>query len=99
MTNRDDRGIVALDPRPYLVTNQKTVLSNQRYLALFPYESEDAKITGSTRSLNRRLLALNLPTAMVSSPVVPLTVVETPSPIVVTSVKSINKAAVSSRIA
>lgn len=30
-------------------------------LPLFPHESEDARLTGETRSLFRRLLALNLP--------------------------------------
>jgi hypothetical protein len=30
-------------------------------LSLFPHESEDARLTGETRSLFRRLLALNLP--------------------------------------
>jgi hypothetical protein len=29
--------------------------------SLFPHESEDARLTGETRSLFRRLLALNLP--------------------------------------
>lgn len=32
-------------------------------LPLFPHESEDARLTGETRSLFRRLLALNLPVA------------------------------------
>jgi hypothetical protein len=52
-----------LDPRPYLVTlpARKPVRSTQQYLALFPHESEDARLTGATRSLYRRLLALNLP--------------------------------------
>jgi hypothetical protein len=30
-------------------------------ISLFPHESEDARLTGETRSLFRRLLALNLP--------------------------------------
>jgi hypothetical protein len=56
------RGSMAPEPRPYLVTiqNRKTVKSTQQYLALFPHESEDARLTGATRSLYRRLLALNL---------------------------------------
>jgi hypothetical protein len=60
---RENRGAFALDPRPYLVTvpYRKTVKSTQQYLALFPHESEDARLTGATRSLYRRLLALNLP--------------------------------------
>jgi hypothetical protein len=49
------RGTHAPEVRPYLVPAQ------QRYLALFPHESEDARLTGETRSLYRRLLALNLP--------------------------------------
>ena len=59
--NRD--GSIAPDPRPYLVTGQhrKPAISAQQYLSLFPHESEDARLTGSTRSLYRRLLALNLP--------------------------------------
>jgi len=60
---RENRGIFAPDVRPYLVTGQhrKAASSTQQYLALFPHESEDARLTGSTRSLYRRLLALNLP--------------------------------------
>lgn len=60
---RDHRGGVAPDPRPYLVIGEhrKSVVSAQAYLMLFPHESEDARLTGSTRSLYRRLLALNLP--------------------------------------
>ena len=51
------------DPRPYLLTLQlrKPGSSEKRFLPLFPHESEDARLTGSTRSLYRRLLALNLP--------------------------------------
>jgi hypothetical protein len=60
---RENRGAFAPDPRPYLVTfpYRKSVKSTQQYLALFPHESEDARLTGATRSLYRRLLALNLP--------------------------------------
>jgi hypothetical protein len=60
---RENRGAFAPDPRPYLVTvpHRKPVKSAQQYLALFPHESEDARLTGATRSLYRRLLALNLP--------------------------------------
>ncbi len=53
--------------RPYLVTpaQRKPVPpSNRQQLALFPHESEDARLTGATRSLYRRLLALNLPQAL-----------------------------------
>ena len=61
------RGGFGTDPRPYLVNTQrrKTVLSTQKYLPLFPHEPEDARLTGSTRSRYRRLLALNLPGAAV----------------------------------
>lgn len=58
----EPRGSFMPDSRPYLVTAppRKSVKSTQQYLALFPHESEDARITGATRSLYRRLLALNL---------------------------------------
>ena len=66
----ENRGIPAADRRPYLVTvpprrpvtsTRKPVATTSQYLALFPHESEDARLTGATRSLYRRLLALNLP--------------------------------------
>ena len=66
----ENRGIPATDRRPYLVTVpprktvapvRPTVASTRQFLALFPHESEDARLTGATRSLYRRLLALNLP--------------------------------------
>lgn len=59
---RDNRDFGS-DPRPYLVLGQhrKSVISAQQYLTLFPHEAEDARLTGTTRSLYRRLLALNLP--------------------------------------
>jgi hypothetical protein len=59
----EKRGTAATDRRPYLVTvpPRKTVASTRQFLALFPHESEDARLTGATRSLYRRLLALNLP--------------------------------------
>lgn len=63
---RDHRSGTVPDRRPYLVTpaQRKPVPpSNRQQLALFPHESEDARLTGSTRSLYRRLLALNLPRA------------------------------------
>jgi hypothetical protein len=65
-----NRGAPATDRRPYLVTDpprrpvtsaRRPVASASQYLALFPHESEDARLTGATRSLYRRLLALNLP--------------------------------------
>ncbi len=55
-----DRGTPASEARPYLVPIQQRK-QVQRSLALFPHESEDARLTGETRSLYRRLLALNLP--------------------------------------
>jgi len=67
---QENRGIPATDRRPYLVTvpprrpvtsTRRTVATASQYLALFPHESEDARLTGATRSLYRRLLALNLP--------------------------------------
>ena len=63
-----NRGSFTFDPRPYLVTIQdrKTARAAQRYPALFPHEPEDARLTGTTRSLYRRLLALNLPGRMIS---------------------------------
>ena len=66
----ENRGIPATDRRPYLVTApprkpvtsvRRPVATTTQYLALFPHESEDARLTGATRSLYRRLLALNLP--------------------------------------
>jgi hypothetical protein len=66
----ENRGLPATDRRPYLVavpprrpvtSTRKTVSTTSQYLALFPHESEDARLTGATRSLYRRLLALNLP--------------------------------------
>jgi hypothetical protein len=76
LSTQENRGIPAPDRRPYLVTvpprkavtsiNPSTVGSRQ-FLALFPHESEDARITGATRSLYRRLLALNLPRTDVST--------------------------------
>ncbi len=71
---QDVRCVPATDRRPYLVTpaprrnasvTRPTVASTSQYLALFPHESEDARLTGATRSLYRRLLALNLPRTVV----------------------------------
>jgi hypothetical protein len=69
-TPQENRGFPATDRRPYLVTapprktvapTRQTVSTTRQFLALFPPESEDARLTGATRSLYRRLLALNLP--------------------------------------
>jgi hypothetical protein len=76
---QENRGLPATDRRPYLVNlpqrrtaapARQTVSSTRQFFALFPHESEDARITGTTRSLYRRLLALNLPrpVARVESP-------------------------------
>jgi len=61
--SRENRGMPVTDRRPYLVPvpPRKPAVSTKKYLALFPHESEDARLTGATRSLYRRLLALNLP--------------------------------------
>ena len=60
---RENSSAMGPDRRPYLVTpaNRKAASSTRHQLALFPHESEDARLTGATRSLYRRLLALNLP--------------------------------------
>jgi hypothetical protein len=57
------RGSLTSQSRPYLITGykRKSATLAQECLSLFPHESEDARLTGSTRSLYRRLLALNLP--------------------------------------
>ena len=59
----------APDRRPYPipVPPRKPAVSTRKYLSLFPHESEDARLTGATRSLYRRLLALNLPRPAASS--------------------------------
>lgn len=68
--SQENRGLSTTDRRPYLVTvpprrsalvTRQTATSTRQFFALFPHESEDARITGATRSLYRRLLALNLP--------------------------------------
>jgi hypothetical protein len=48
--------------RPYLIAGRKgrTAAVNKTAFMALPMESEDARITGSTRSLDRRLLGLNL---------------------------------------
>jgi hypothetical protein len=47
------------DSRPYLIAGRKGRTASTTFLAL-PNEPEDAKLTGATRSLDRRLLGLNL---------------------------------------
>lgn len=63
VTANQHRGSFTPQSRPYLINGQKrkSTYSVQQCLALFPHESEDARLTGCTRSLYRRLLALNLP--------------------------------------
>jgi hypothetical protein len=67
---QENRGAASTDRRPYLVTvptrktvttTRQTIAATRQFFALFPHESEDARLTGATRSLYRRLLALNLP--------------------------------------
>jgi hypothetical protein len=76
----ENRSVPATDRRPYLVTvpsrrtvapTRQTVASTRQFLALYPHESEDARLTGATRSLYRRLLALNLPKPAVRTEVAP----------------------------
>jgi hypothetical protein len=55
----------AEDSRPYLIAGRKGRTPSTAFLAL-PREPEDAKITGATRSLDRRLLALNLRGSLIS---------------------------------
>jgi hypothetical protein len=59
--SKEDRSASKSDRRPYIVPVRKPATSTRKYLSLFPHESEDARLTGATRSLYRRLLALNLP--------------------------------------
>jgi hypothetical protein len=47
------------DSRPYLIAGRKGRTASTAFLTM-PKEPEDAKITGATRSLDRRLLALNI---------------------------------------
>ncbi|MBB5340405.1 hypothetical protein [Tunturiibacter gelidoferens] len=63
----ENRSAPKPDRRPYIVPVRKPAASTRKYLSLFPHESEDARLTGATRSLYRRLLALNLPRPAESS--------------------------------
>lgn len=49
------------EPRLYFFGNRQSATLTKHTVQLFPHESEDARLTGETRSLYRRLLALNLP--------------------------------------
>ena len=53
------------ESRPFLVSGRKERTGATGFMVL-PKESEDARITGSTRSLDRRLLALNLKGSLMS---------------------------------
>ncbi|WP_213804825.1 hypothetical protein [Granulicella sp. dw_53] len=64
-SRRSDTGNPVEALRPYLVAGRKGRTASignlgKTAFAALPKESEDARITGSTRSLDRRLLALNL---------------------------------------
>jgi len=60
------------ESRPHLISIQprRAGAPQQRVLPLFPHEAEDARLTGTTRSLYRRLLALNLPVEGQRMPVI-----------------------------
>ncbi|WP_433984467.1 hypothetical protein RBB78_06310 [Tunturiibacter empetritectus] len=68
---KEDRSAPKPDRRPYIVPVRKPATSTRKYLSLFPHESEDARLTGATRSLYRRLLALNLPRPVESAELPP----------------------------
>ena len=61
-SRRANPGNLTEDSRPYLIAGRKgrtPAVGKTAFIAL-PKESEDARITGATRSLDRRLLGLNL---------------------------------------
>jgi hypothetical protein len=59
------------EPRVYFAgAGVRTAARSVTPISLFPHESEDARLTGETRSLFRRLLALNLPVVYESHTVV-----------------------------
>jgi hypothetical protein len=59
---RANFGNLTEDSRPYLIAGRRgrTPAAGKTTFIALPKESEDARITGATRSLERRLLALNL---------------------------------------
>jgi hypothetical protein len=61
-SSRFAQGLISLSQRPMplpLIENRTSIQTKSRFVRL-PHEPEDARITGVTRSLHRRLLALNL---------------------------------------
>jgi hypothetical protein len=61
-SSRSAQGLSMFGPKPFLVAKTEAYgesLGKSRFMRM-PQESEDAKITGATRSLERRLLALNV---------------------------------------
>jgi hypothetical protein len=62
------------DSRPYLIAGRKGRTPSTSFISL-PNEPEDAKITGATRSLDRRLLALNLRGSLIHRSLVSITTV------------------------
>jgi hypothetical protein len=61
-SKRANAGNLTDSSRPYLIAGRKgrtPAVGRTAFLAL-PKEAEDARITGTTRSLDRRLLALNM---------------------------------------
>jgi hypothetical protein len=72
-SRRANPGACAEDARPYLIAGRKGRTPSTAFLAL-PNEPEDAKLTGATRSLNRRLLALNLRGSVVQESMISIAV-------------------------
>ena len=59
VSSRANNNSAARYSQPYLLTAQRRSIATSN-LPLFPHESEDACLTGSTRSLYRRVLGLNV---------------------------------------
>ena len=62
------------DSRRYLIAGRKGRTPSTSFISL-PNEPEDAKITGATRSLDRRLLALNLRGSLIHRSLVSITTI------------------------
>jgi hypothetical protein len=58
-SRRANSGSLSSEDRPYLIAGRKGRTPSTAFLSL-PNEPEDAKLTGATRSLDRRLLGLNV---------------------------------------